>query len=199
MFSRVAVLLGLMGCCAGAANDGIPTVAVPDRLINVWPKKWESDFQRRAKEVIAAQVRDTKPKVNTYFENEKRSYGFLMAHVMGGDRELALKSLQSQDHQHEVWHRETAGIDYYACFTLKHQMRKYFYFGDRLDPDYRKRMFRGLPLAIVGMSRTGLTDVTMTTTRIVLEIEIIFPEGIFGLAMVFLKGFFVNIDLVDLS
>ena len=41
------------------------------------------------------------------------------------------------------WHRETDGIDYYACFTLKHQMRKYFYFGDLLEPAYRKQMFTG--------------------------------------------------------
>ena len=29
----------------------------------------------------------------TYFENEKRAYGFLMAHVLAGGREVAIKEL----------------------------------------------------------------------------------------------------------
>lgn len=116
---------------------------VPSKLINAWPPALEAEFQKRAERVIAAQARDIKGGVNTYFENEKRSYGFLMAHVLGGRHEQALKDLQARDHQHEQWHRETAGIDYYACFTLKHQMRKYFYFGDLLESDYRRRMFDG--------------------------------------------------------
>lgn len=115
---------------------------VPATLKNYWPTELEAEFQRRAHDVISAQTRDVKAGVNTYFENEKRSYGFLMAHVLGGS-EKALAYLQAQDHQHEEWHRETAGIDLYACFTLKHQMRKYFYFGDLLDANYRKQMFRG--------------------------------------------------------
>ncbi|MCR9201656.1 MAG: hypothetical protein NXI04_23680 [Planctomycetaceae bacterium] len=116
---------------------------VPSKLINAWPPALEAEFQKRAERVIAAQARDIKGGVNTYFENEKRSYGFLMAHVLGGRHEQALKDLQARDHQHEQWHRETAGIDYYACFTLKHQIRKYFYFGDLLESDYRRRMFDG--------------------------------------------------------
>lgn len=116
---------------------------VSAELVNEWPAALEDEFQRRAHAVILAQTRDIKGGVNTYFENEKRSYGFLMAHVLGGRGEQALQHLQAQDHQHEVWHRETDGIDYYACFTLKHQMRKYFYFGDLLEPDYRERMLTG--------------------------------------------------------
>ncbi len=117
--------------------------SIPSDLINHWPQELEDEFQRRAHDVITAQTRDTKAGVNTYFENEKRSYGFLMAHVLGGNHAIALKHLQARDHQHELWHRETLGIDYFACFTLKHQMRKYFYFGDLLDPAYRKQMFDG--------------------------------------------------------
>ena len=63
-----------------------------------------------------------------------------MAHVLGGYEEVALRMLQARAHQHAEWHRETAGIDYYACFTLKHQMRKYFYFGDLLAPEYKQQM-----------------------------------------------------------
>uniref|UniRef100_A0A7C4QKT9 Uncharacterized protein n=1 Tax=Schlesneria paludicola TaxID=360056 RepID=A0A7C4QKT9_9PLAN len=79
----------------------------------------------------------------TYFENEKRAYGFLMAHVLAGDRLAAIRELQREDAQARQWHAHTGGIDFYACFTLKHQMRKYFLFGDQLDPAYKKRMFDG--------------------------------------------------------
>ena len=113
------------------------------KFLNPWPAELEEKFQQRAHSIISAQRRDVKAGCNTYFENEKRTYGYLMAHVLGGNAEVALKHLQARDHQHEIWHRETAGIDYYACFTIKHQVRKYFYFGDLLDPTYRRRMFDG--------------------------------------------------------
>jgi len=116
---------------------------VDEDLVNPWPAELEAEFQRRAHRIITAQTRDVKAGVNTYFENEKRTYGYLMAHVLGGNKEAALEHLQAQDHQHEEWHRETEGIDYYACFTLKHQIRKYFYFGDLLKPAYRRLMFEG--------------------------------------------------------
>ena len=116
---------------------------VPESLRNRWPDDLEAEFQQRAGHVIRSQRRDTKAGVNTYFENEKRTYGFLMAHVLGGNAEQGLQYLQARDHQSESWHRGTAGIDYYACFTLKHQMRKYFYFGELLEPAYRKTMYEG--------------------------------------------------------
>lgn len=129
------------------ATDGGRTVyharPVADELRNPWPPALEAKFQKRAHDIITFQTRDTKPSVNTYFENEKRGYGYLMAHVLGGNVELGLKHLQARDHQHQEWHRETAGIDYYAAFTIKHQMRKYFYFGELLEPEYRKLMFEG--------------------------------------------------------
>lgn len=112
-------------------------------LLNPWPADLEAEFQRRAHHIITTQTAEVKGGVNTYFENEKRTYGTLMTHVLGGKHEQALKDLQARDHQHQEWHRETDGIDYYACFTIKHQMRKYFYFGDLLEPDYRKQMFSG--------------------------------------------------------
>ncbi len=128
-----------------SGNESVRYHAKPiaDSLRNPWPQKLEDEFQKRAHKIIQCIARDTKPRVNTYFENEKRDYGFLMAHILGGQREDALEKLQAQDHQHEVWHRETDGIDYYACFTIKHQMRKYFYFGDLFDPAYKARMFSG--------------------------------------------------------
>lgn len=127
-------------------NDGVTRFLarpVDEVYRNAWPDDLEAEFQKRASQIIAAQTRDVRAGVNTYFENEKRTYGYLMAHVLGGNQELSLKHLQAQDHQHQEWHRETAGIDYYAAFTLKHQIRKYFYFGDLLDPAYKKIMFDG--------------------------------------------------------
>lgn len=119
-------------------------IPIEKSLLNPWPLKLEEEFQKRANLIILGSTKDNKPNVNTYFENEKRTYGFLMTHILDGRQgEKALEALQGQDHQHQVWHRETDGIDYYACFTLKHQMRKYFYFGDLLDPTYKSLMFSG--------------------------------------------------------
>lgn len=116
---------------------------VPADLLNPWPQALEKQFQQRAHHIITSQRRDIKAHNNTYFENEKRTYGYLMAHILGGNVQAGLKLLQDQDHQHQEWHRETNGIDYYACFTIKHQMRKYFYFGDLLDPEYKQQMYDG--------------------------------------------------------
>lgn len=112
------------------------------RLRNPWPAELEREFQARADRILSDQARIKAP-VNTYFENEKRSYGILMSHILNSNDQQALRDIQAEDHQHDQWHRETAGIDYYAAFTLKHQMRKYFYFGDLLVPEYRQRMRTG--------------------------------------------------------
>jgi hypothetical protein len=66
-----------------------------------------------------------------------------MAHAVAGDKDTAIKELQKEDAQAKEWHAATAGIDYYACFTLKHQVRKYFLFGEQFDPKYKQRMFDG--------------------------------------------------------
>jgi hypothetical protein len=112
-------------------------------LRNPWPVEWEREFQQRARGIIAAQAEVGANAGNTYFENEKRTYGYLMAQGIGGRGMAAVRELQVEDAQREAWHRHTEGIDYYACFTLKHQMRKYFLFGGLLEPDYRRRMFDG--------------------------------------------------------
>ncbi len=154
----VAVAAAVPACCLPAAkaewtlNDMVRegpegkavyrAKPVPEALRNPWPAEWERGFQERARHVIAGQASE-RSRGNTYFENEKRYYGYLMAHVLGGKPEAGLKGLQGEDHAAKSWHKHTAGIDYFACFTLKHQVRKYFYFGDLLREDYRKRMVRG--------------------------------------------------------
>lgn len=118
---------------------------IPAALRNPWPAAAEAEFQKRAAGIIAAQAKLT-GKGTTFFESEKRFYGYRMAHILGGRHEEALRALQAEDAQARDWHRHTRGIDYFACFTLKHQMRKYFYFGDLLESEYRRRMFEGAKL-----------------------------------------------------
>ncbi|MFO0916236.1 MAG: hypothetical protein U0795_24975 [Pirellulales bacterium] len=139
------LLVVWLAFAARASADSAAPFSVPDELRNPWPVEWEAEFQARAERVLKAICAKHKAAGggNTYFENEKRGYGFLMAHALAGDRETAIKELQIEDAQAKEWHSQTAGIDYYACFTLKHQMRKYFLFGDRLDPVYKQRMFDG--------------------------------------------------------
>ncbi len=102
----------------------------------------ERAFQERARQIIAEQAMIKVSAANTYFENEKRTYGYLMARILAGN-EQAIQDIQMEDAQAQEWHRETSGIDFYACFTLKHQTRKFFYFGDLLAPEYRTRMLQG--------------------------------------------------------
>ncbi len=119
----------------------IDPVGVDASLRNTWPAEWERAFIQRARYVVE-QTASPGGYGNTFFENEKRSYARAMLSLLGGHDEPALKFLQEKDNPGH-WSTHTEGIDFYACFTLKHQVRKYFYFGDRLDPEYKARMERG--------------------------------------------------------
>ncbi|WP_292843182.1 hypothetical protein [Nostoc sp. NMS8] len=55
-----------------------------------------------------------------------------MIDFLASNRAKAIAFLQSEAY--------TLGIDFYSGFTLKGQVRKYFYFGKYLDPKYRQRM-----------------------------------------------------------
>jgi hypothetical protein len=109
-----------------------------------WPKKMEDAFWERAYRYFdrfhqAGAVR-------TWNDSEKRTYAELIAAAIAGDGEnqrLALERLQAEDAQAKTDHAHTEGIDYYWCFTLKQQVRKYFLLGDQLNPVYRDRMKQG--------------------------------------------------------
>ena len=116
---------------------------IAEEFLNPVSEKDEAAFQERARLIISKQSGLSVPAGNTYFENEKRTYGLLMAQALGKRGMDAVTDLQTEDAQADEWHRETKGIDLYAAFTLKHQIRKYFYYGDLLKPGYRKRMFEG--------------------------------------------------------
>src|SRR4051812_7134959 len=132
-------------CTASAdvtADPSLPRPAATDpALNNPWPAEWEVGFNQRAAAAMKQWV-GKKPKGGTYGENEKNYYPSAMWNVLVGDRAAGLKALQEPDVQGKD-HAYTNGVDFYWCFTLKGQMRKYFYFGDQLDPAYRARMKDG--------------------------------------------------------
>jgi hypothetical protein len=117
-----------------------PLSDVAEQFRNPWPPELETAFWERADQAI--QYYADREYGNTFQENEKRSYPFAMFDFLAGNRERAIAFLQQEDNQAEA-HAHTEGIDYYFSFTLKGQMRKYFLFGDWLDPAYRQRMFAG--------------------------------------------------------
>ncbi|MFP4056203.1 MAG: hypothetical protein ACLF0G_04975 [Candidatus Brocadiia bacterium] len=144
----VLLLLAALGAGAGEKTyrdaDGLLRVRpapVAERFRNAeWPEPLEKGFWRRANHAIEHFADSVGG--NTFQENEKAAYPRTMFAYLAGRRDEALAFLQAEDAQAGSDHRHTLGIDYYWCFTLKGQMRKYFYFGDVLERDYRKRMFR---------------------------------------------------------
>ena len=109
------------------------------RYQNPWSPELEVAFQQRANEAIH-KLSGRKSYGNTAFENEKRSYPLAMADFFAGNRDRALDFLQQEDDDAEG-NAHTLGIDLYSSFTLKGQMRKYFFFGQYLDPGYKQRMY----------------------------------------------------------
>ncbi|MEL4895895.1 hypothetical protein [Crocosphaera sp. Alani8] len=108
---------------------------------NQWTEELEKKFQKRVFEVINHYA-DIESYGNGYGENEKRSYPKAMLDFLAGNEKKAIAFLEQEDPQAKQ-HQHTNGIDYYYCFTLKGQIRKYFLYGKFLDPDYKQRMFEG--------------------------------------------------------
>ena len=107
-----------------------------------WTPEMEAGFQQRAKRVIA---QASTKYGTTSFESEKRSYPKAMIDFLAGNRENSIAFLQAEDADAKS-HSHTLGIDFYSSFTLKGQVRKYFYFGKYLDPAYRQRMKQAMHL-----------------------------------------------------
>lgn len=127
-----------------AGRTHIHPLPVPEELRNPWPAEWERAFDERANATIAwfhERVKNGRFGT-TWFESEKASYPNAMFAFLAGDRAPAIRYLESEDAM-RADHAHTEGIDFYPCFTLKGQVRKYFFFGQYLDPAYRERMFRG--------------------------------------------------------
>jgi len=136
----LAAGLGLAGLVLPLSAADLPRPwPVPEALRNPWPAEWEEAYQERARQVLAA-WRDRKAGGTTFGESEKAMYPAAMLAFLNGRTNEALKALQEEDNQARIDHAHTLGIDLYWCFTLKGQVRKYFYFGPHLDPAYRARM-----------------------------------------------------------
>ncbi|MEA5508727.1 hypothetical protein VB715_03015 [Crocosphaera sp. UHCC 0190] len=122
-------------------NFPLNLAQVEPRFRNQWTKELEKKFQERAKTIIDFYA-NWESYGNGYGENEKRSYPRAMFDFLAGNEEKAITFLEKEDPEAKK-HQHTDGIDYYYCFTLKGQIRKYFLYGKYLDPAYKKRMFEG--------------------------------------------------------
>jgi hypothetical protein len=130
-------------CCQLTTQsiDTITPPAIPQELKNQWTPQLELEFQNRAAAIVRYHS-NSDSYGNGYGENEKRSYSKAMFDFLAGNRAKAIAFLQAEDPEADK-HQHTEGIDYYYCFTLKGQIRKYFLFGQFLDPTYIKRMYAG--------------------------------------------------------
>lgn len=112
----------------------------PKALLNPWPQEEEAAFIDRANHIIQ-EMQTWSGDKGTYGEREKNLYPMAMFMALGGNKQEAGELLMMADNQAGEHHEHTLGIDYYWCFTLKGQMRKYFLFDSLLSKDYKQRMF----------------------------------------------------------
>lgn len=148
---RFLLLLAALALCAGGARaangddpSDLPDVKpwpVESRFANPWPAEWEKAYQERARHVLAF-WKGKRPYGGTFGENEKNYYPVAMLAVLTGDRKAGLRALQEDDIE-SADHAYTNGVDFYWDYSLKGQVRKYFYFADALDPAYRAKMKDG--------------------------------------------------------
>jgi hypothetical protein len=117
--------------------------AAPAFLNPVHSEAWLDAHRSRVDRVLRASVTQ-RFGFNTHFENEKYALGQAMARTLAGDF-FGFSKLYEEDVNRD-WHARTAGIDFYACFVIKHQTRKYFHFGPLLPPGYLARMKEGARL-----------------------------------------------------
>jgi hypothetical protein len=101
------------------------------------------EFQQRSRDAIVKLLGSHYG--STAFENEKKSYPKAMIDFLAGNSEKAIAFLQAEDADVDR-NAHTLGIDFYSGFTLKGQVRKYFYFGKYLDKGYRQRMKKAMQI-----------------------------------------------------
>lgn len=128
-----------------------------------WPEAMERAFRQRANH--AMRHYQGRRSVNTHGEMEKADFPAVMFAYMAGFREEAVQALQTPDRQAGTDHAWTLGIDLYWNFTLKGQMRKYFFFGESLTPEYRDRMKRAAKIWTAEDPRPTLELVLALSSR----------------------------------
>jgi len=155
--TRVALLLACASLTSWAAQPTPPAtdervttdaqgrtlihaLPVAPQFRNPWPTAWEEAFVDRVNASLAASDIRAGKYGGTFFENEKASYPQAFIGFIKGQRPEALRFLQQEDDA--AWSRQlTLGVDWFPGFTIRGQVRKYFFFGQYLDPAYRRRMF----------------------------------------------------------
>lgn len=138
----VGLLVGFWIASSVQASDAVRVMGVDPQptdpaMNNPWPAEWEQVFWERAEHAVAF-WKGQRPRGGTYGENEKNYYPTAMWAYLTGDKATAIKAFEEPDHV-KADHAYTNNVDFYWCFTLKGQMRKYFYFGktlNALSPEY---------------------------------------------------------------
>jgi hypothetical protein len=109
-----------------------------------WSPELEAAFQERKREYLGKF--ESGKYGSTAYEYEKQSYPRAMIDILRsrsvserGNREKAIAFLQADDADSSK-NGHILGFDFYSGFTLKGQIRKYFGFGQFLNPSYKTRM-----------------------------------------------------------
>ncbi|NEU77634.1 hypothetical protein G1O98_00665 [Nostoc sp. UIC10630] len=102
-----------------------------------WTPELEAGFQERKQQYLSKF--EPGKYGSTAYEYEKQSYPRAMIDFLRGNREQAIAFLQSEDFDSSK-NGHVLGFDFYSGFTLKGQIRKYFGFGQFLNPSYKTRM-----------------------------------------------------------
>jgi hypothetical protein len=113
------------------------------RFLNVLSEADEQAFQARINQALESYKGTFKGNPatcygNTLFENEKQSYPHAFIDFANGNRG-ALQFLQADDV--DGYNTITLMVDWFPCFTIRSQTRKYFWLGQYLSPEYRRKMF----------------------------------------------------------
>jgi len=124
------------------ASEGGHTTIKPypieEHFLNKLAAADEESFAKRIDEALAS-YKGMGGYGNTFFENEKQSYPHAFIDFINGNRKKAIEFLQADDNN--GYNSITLMVDWFPCFTIRSQTRKYFFFGQYLDSAYRKKMY----------------------------------------------------------
>ena len=116
--------------------------SIPAQLKNHdWPREAEEAMMERF-QALVTQATERRPFGRGYREQNARPLADQLLLLFSDYQQRSLKILQSGELEGEA-HEWTEGIDFYWSVTLPSKIRKYFYFRDLLEPDYRQRMYYG--------------------------------------------------------
>ncbi len=138
-------------------------IPLPAGFANPWPAEYEDAFRTRADAAIRAYAK--KHPGGTADEREKNTYpvncmSFLAAGATSdpagdAERKASIAMLCAPDGE-AGQNAETKGVDFYYGFTIKGQMRKYFFFGQHLDPAHLALMKTGAAALVATDPRPNL-------------------------------------------